>query len=93
MMRIHSNGFRNIAKILSLYLKKPIPYQTIVKWIDKEFQDNNQTKSDCCLEIPIIEMDELFTFFKKNPIKSEYGLLLIGTDLICVHLQSDQERK
>ena len=88
IMRIHSNGFRNIAKILSLHFDRKIPYQTIVKWIEKEFQDmkNNQTKSDCSKEIPIMELDELYTFFKKKTVKSEYGLLLIETGLICVRL-------
>ena len=40
-------------------------------------------------EIQILEMDELYTYIKKNRIKSEYGLLSIGMHSVLLHLKSE----
>jgi hypothetical protein len=36
----------------------------------------------------ILELDELYTYIKKNRIKSEYGLLLIETGCVLLDLKS-----
>jgi len=38
--------------------------------------------------IEVVEMDELFTYIKKNKIQSESGLLLIGTHSVYLNLRS-----
>ena len=38
--------------------------------------------------IQILEMDELYTYIKKNQIKSEFGLLSIGTGFVLLRLKS-----
>lgn len=40
---------------------------------------------------PILEVDELFTYVKKNQIKSEYGLLLIETGCVLLNLKSETQ--
>ena len=91
------NGFRRIARILSKIFNKKIYYQTVVKWLKSrhkslpEIEENSE-------EIEILELDELFTFFKKsqniteeqrNLLESlpEYGLLLTETKCVCVRLK------
>ena len=39
--------------------------------------------------IQILEMDELYTYIKKNQIKSEFGLLSIGTGFVLLRLKSE----
>jgi hypothetical protein len=51
--------------------------------------DNNRVSRD----IAIVEIDELYTFFKKNPSKQEFGLLLTETACVCLHFGQVQERK
>jgi hypothetical protein len=36
-------------------------------------------------------MDELYTYIKKNRIKSEYGLLLIETGYVLLDLKSEMQ--
>lgn len=95
-MRLNSNGFRNIARVLSVFLDRKIPYQTIVKWVNYEYkklQKIEQPMDDKTIEI--LELDELYTYFKKNPKTvnstktqhtSEYGLLWTATEIKLVHL-------
>jgi hypothetical protein len=42
-------------------------------------------------KIPIVELDELFTYVKKKQIKSEYGLLLIETGYVLLGLRSGMQ--
>jgi hypothetical protein len=39
------------------------------------------------LTIPVLELDELYTYVQKKQIKSEYGLLLTGIGCALVHLR------
>ncbi len=89
------NNYRRIARILSKIFNQKIYYQTIIKWIQKKVDEmpekvsKNATSSD----IEIVEMDELWTFFKKKAITSEFGLLLTETASVCLHFGSDQVMK
>ena len=38
-------------------------------------------------KIPILEMDELYTYVKKKNEKSEFGLLLTETEMKLLHLK------
>lgn len=93
-MYLNNCGIRRIAHILSL------PLSTTFGWIKKagkivdEMVKNKNEEFD---KIDILEMDELFTYVKKNQeqIKKqgkelanipEYGLLWIGTDLKLLRL-------
>jgi hypothetical protein len=42
-------------------------------------------------KIPLLEMDELYSYVKKKRIKSEYGLLLIETGCVLLNLKSETE--
>jgi insertion element IS1 protein InsB len=85
------NNYRRTARILSKIFQKKIYYQTIIKWVKKkvaqlpENTEENKEKRD----IAIIEMDELYTYIKKNlktgDSKQEYGLLLTATTCVCLH--------
>lgn len=89
------NNYRRIARILNKIYKIKISYQLIVHWIKNKVTElpENTEKNNISKEIAIVELDELYTFFKKNRIKSEYGLLLTETDSICLHFGLDQEQK
>ena len=41
------------------------------------------------IKAAVIEMDELYTYFKKNGIRSEYGLLLTEIACVCLHFTLD----
>lgn len=79
-MYINNVGIRSIERILN------IPNTLVLNWIknigknieniinnNKNNIDNNRDNK----KINILEMDELYTYVKKNKIKSKYGLLLI----------------
>ena len=85
---------RSIQKSLSTLLEKKIPFNIITHWlkntdkivIEELKERQKELKSR---EIKILEMDELFTYIKKNPeiikeeaiVIKEYGLLLIGMEI------------
>ena len=89
------NNYRAIARILSKVFGRKVYYQTVIKWAQNavnkmpENTDNNRVSRD----ISIIEMDELYTFFKNEKIVSEFGLLLTETRSICLHFGSVLEQK
>ena len=77
-MYLNNMGFRAIGRVMK------IPFQIIHSWIrkagelvEKEVGDQLQDSR----EIPILEMDELYTYIQKKSGKYEYGLLLIGTEM------------
>ena len=85
---LEGNGFRRIARILSKYFSKKFCYQTIVKWVKKEWKSKATSESNN--DIEILEMDELFTYVKKNKIESRYGLLLIETGCVLLNLKLEK---
>ena len=82
-------GFRRIARILSGIFNRQVCYQTVIQWIKKEAKriENLEPKKE--ESIQILEMDELYTYIKKNQIKSEFGLLSIGTGFVLLRLKSE----
>jgi transposase-like protein len=89
------NNYRRIARILSKIFNKKISYQLIIHWIQKEVDKmpENISKNAISSDIEIVEMDELWSFFKKKVVTSEYGLLLTETATVCLHLGSAQAMK
>ena len=59
-------GFRRIARILSGIFNRHVCYQTVIQWIKKEAKriENLEPKKE--ENIQILEMDELYTYIKKN---------------------------
>ena len=82
-------GFRRIARILSGIFNRHVCYQTVIQWIKKEAKriENLEPKKE--ENIQILEMDELYTYIKKNQIKSEFGLMSIGTGFVLLRLKSE----
>ena len=82
-------GFRRIARILSGIFNRHVCYQTVIQWIKKEAKriENLEPKKEG--NIQILEMDELYTYIKKNQIKSEFGLLSIGAGFVLLRLKSE----
>ncbi len=64
-------GFRRIARILSNMFEKHFCYQTVIQWIKKEAKKTERAAAGAKKEIQILEMDEIYTYIKKNQIKSE----------------------
>jgi len=91
------NNFRGIARILSKIFDRKISYQLVIHWVQNKLNElpeetpQNAEKSN----IEIVEMDELFTYFKKNLKTSanmpEYGLLLTATECVCLRLKSENK--
>jgi hypothetical protein len=42
-------------------------------------------------KIPLLEIDELYTYVQKKRIKSEYGLLLIETGCVLLDLKLEMQ--
>ena len=84
-------GFRRIARILSGIFNRHVCYQTVIQWIKKEAKriENLEPKNEG--NIQILEMDELYTYIKKKQIKSEFGLLSIGTSFVLLRLKSETQ--
>jgi transposase-like protein len=98
-MYLNNCGFRRISEILDL------PLATVFYWIKKAGQivdemvrEKKESDAQNMSDIEILEMDELYTYVKKNQEKTgkqgrgrasipEYGLLLIGSDLRLLRLQ------
>jgi hypothetical protein len=82
-------GFRRIARILRQIFGIKIHDPLIIHWVRKL---GLMVENVCGVpkekeKIPILEMDELYTYIKKNSIKSEYGLLLIETGCVLLDLK------
>jgi transposase-like protein len=89
------NNYRRTARILSRIFNKKISYQLVLQWIQKKVDEmpENINQNVVSRDIEIVEMDELFTFFKKKLVKSEYGLLLTETLSVCLHFGQVQAMK
>lgn len=89
------NNYRTIARILSKVFRKKISYQLVIHWIRNKVvqMPENTIENDKKREIAVVEMDELYTFFKKKRITSEYGLLLTETACVCLYFTSVMETK
>lgn len=90
ILYLEGNGIRGIARILSEIFGVKIYFQTVAKWLDAAAQIVSAEIASIKREhknIEVLEMDELFTYIKKNKIKSEYGLLLTGMNSIYLNLK------
>jgi len=92
VMYLEGNGLRAIARILSSIFGVKIYFQTVAKWlkqagdiVEKEVAKVNESTE--LKKIDLVEMDELYTYIKKNKIKSESGLLLIGMHSVYLNLK------
>jgi transposase-like protein len=88
-------GFRRIARILRRIFGIKIHDPLIIHWIKKlglmvENAGNDMKEKE---KIPLLEMDELYTYIKKNSTKSEYGLLLIETGCVLLDLRLEMEAR
>jgi hypothetical protein len=85
---LNSNGLRSIGRILN------VPYQLVSQWIENAGKIIESEIRDLQInprKIAILEMDELYTYVQKNSTKSEYGWLLIGTEVRLLRLTSAAE--
>jgi hypothetical protein len=61
----------------------------VIHWIKSAAEKIDLMKSDTLKnKVPLVELDELFSYIKKKQIKSEYGLLLIETGYVLLDLRS-----
>jgi hypothetical protein len=62
-------------------------YFCSIKWIKNKVATLplNTSKNEASRQIEIIEMDELYTFFKNEKKRPEFGLLLTETRCVCLH--------
>lgn len=83
-MYLNNCGFRRISAIVN------IPLATVFSWVKQAGKIVDEIVKDRAYQkekIEILEMDELYTYIKKNKTRCEYGLLLIGTDSKMLHLK------
>ena len=88
-------SLRAVARLLNDIFGLNVSYQLIQKWfyvMYKKLQKKLEKIPKESRQIDILEMDELYTFIKKKSIKSEFGLLLIGTHCVLLRLKSARER-
>ncbi|MDR0678615.1 MAG: hypothetical protein LBF44_03735 [Holosporaceae bacterium] len=88
---LEGNGFRRISRLLKKIFNVDVCYQLVIHWIKSADQKIDWIKQNVSTQrnkVPLIEMDELFTYIKKRQIQSEYGLLLIETGYILLDLKS-----
>ncbi len=77
-MYLNSAGFRSIGRVLG------VPFQLVHHWVRKAgelVEEEAAKRPNPPREIPILEMDELYTYIQKKIGTSEYGLLWIGTEM------------
>jgi transposase-like protein len=87
---LEGNGFRRISRLLKKIFNIDVCYQLVIHWIKSAAQKIDlikQNVSNQRSKVPLLEMDELYTYIKKNRIKSEYGLLLIETGCVLLDLK------
>jgi hypothetical protein len=88
-MYVNNCGIRRIGHILK------VPFQYVSNWVRdagrivEGFVDSRKVESQ---NISILEMDELYSYVKKNRSKSEYGLLLTETGARLLRLTLEEER-
>ena len=63
---LEGNGFRRIARILTEMFNKQFRHQTVTQWIKKAAQKVEESIEPLNETIEILEMDELYTFYKKK---------------------------
>ena len=90
VLYLEGNGFRRIARILQQIFRVKIHDPLIIHWIKKigikiRNADSLASRHE---KIPLLEMDELFTYIKKKRIQSECGLLLTETGCVLLDLRS-----
>jgi transposase-like protein len=84
-------GFRRISRLLKKILNVNVCYQLVIHWIKtsaKNIKDNTETPKT---KIPLLELDELYTYVKKRQNRSEYGLLLIEMGYVLLDLKSGMQ--
>lgn len=84
-MYLNSSGIRSIGRVLN------VPFQLVSQWIENAGKIVGQEVLNRQMQprhINILELDELFTYIQKNSSKSEFGWLLIGTEMKLLRLTS-----
>jgi hypothetical protein len=90
LINIEGNGFRRISRLLKKIFRINVCYQLVIHWIKdavKKIDLAELTSGAQKSVIPLLEMDELYTYIKKKQIKSECGLLLIETGCVLLDLK------
>lgn len=91
-MYLNNTGIRKIA----LFLKVSPPL--VLKWIRGQsktlaniLRDGANSLENLDAEPDIIEMDEIFTFIKKNSKGQSFGLLIVGKKPVLLRIISAKE--
>jgi transposase-like protein len=101
---LSGTSLRGIQRALNISFNEKIYIRTIICWIKNANnileEENKRRKEESPPTgektiIPIIEMDELYTYIKKNPkiqkekntMTNEYGLLWIDNQIKLLHLK------
>ena len=84
-------GFRRISRLLKKIFRVDVCYQLVIHLIKSAAQKIGRNSSVSKDKIPLLEMDELYTYIKKKQIKSEYGLLLIETGYVLLDLKLEMQ--
>ena len=84
------------AGIMSIERMEGVPNPLIIKWIRKYAKIIRDTLNEANIpesleDVQIVELDELFSYVKKNLTKSTFGLLLIGNNLRLLTLKSQPQ--
>jgi transposase-like protein len=91
---VEGNGFRRISRLLKKIFNVDVCYQLVIHWIKSAAEKIDLMKPESEAQknkVPLLELDELFSYIKKKQIKSEYGLLLIETGYVLLDLKSSAQ--
>lgn len=86
---IEGNGFRRTSRLLKKIFNVDACFQLVIHWVKAAAQKIDNIKPESGKKkTSLLKPEELFTYIKKNRIKSEYGLLLIETGYVLLDLKA-----
>lgn len=79
---LNNVGIRKISRIVG------VSSSVVIGWIRKASEKIKMLKSvEAAGEIDEIELDEIYTYWKKKLIGNSYGLLIVGNKSVLLHLK------
>lgn len=79
---LNNTGIRKIGKMVG------VSSSVVIAWIKKASEKIKLLKKQESMgDVDEIELDEIFTYAKKNFIGCSYGLLIVGDKSVLLHLK------
>jgi len=85
---LNNNGIRQISRTLK------VSSSLVIKWLKKahsHLRELMARRAKVKTEVDVIELDEIYTYVKKNFTDSQYGLLIADGKSVLLRLSSETE--